>query len=333
MTNKCLITNDQMPKIRHWIFKNSSFIRHSDLGISNFLVICFLLLLLNGCQQKPLYKDTRMMMGTFVEVSSPDERAAAIAFDEIKRIEDLLSKYKPESEISRLNREGKQRGLSPETFQIIKKAKEYWQVSDGAFDITVASLMDLWGFTDKRFRVPSEEEIKEALAAVGSDKIVLQDSENVIEFNVPGVKVDLGAIAKGFAVDSAIKKLKAEGIISCLINAGGDIFCLGDKNGKPWNIAIQNPAGPGFRGSLELKDKAVATSGNYQQYFIKENKRFSHIINPKTGYPANSGVSSVSVIAADCTTADFLATAIFVLGKDKAQTLAEKFTDVEVILE
>jgi thiamine biosynthesis lipoprotein len=190
--------------------------------------------------------------------------------------------------------------------------------------------MDLWGFTDKKFRLPKDDEIKKTINLVGSDKIILQEENNVVEFKNLGMKIDLGAIAKGYAIDSAINKLKINGVKSCLINAGGDLFCLGDKLGKPWNIAIQNPRLPSFLGYLKLKDRAVATSGDYEQYFIQDNRRYAHILNPKSGYPADSGVVSVTVLASDCLTADALATAIFVLGKIKGEELAKKILGVEV---
>lgn len=304
--------------------------RESLKKIILLFAICHLpFALLCGCQSQQLYRDKRIAMGTFVEVISPDKRAANIAFDEIKRIEGLLSKYKENSEISRLNKFGKL-NISPDTSYIIRKAKEFWLASDGAFDITVGPLMDLWGFTNKKYYFPQKYEIKNTLGLVGFNKIFLSNNDTVIQFDTLGVKIDLGAIAKGYAIDCAINKLKRAGIKSCLINAGGDMYCLGDRFAKPWNVAIQDPRQEGILEYLELKDKAIVTSGDYQQYFIKDARRYSHIFNPKTGYPADSGVISVTVIAPDCLTADALATSIFVLGKVKGEALAKKFLGVEV---
>jgi thiamine biosynthesis lipoprotein len=269
------------------------------------------------------------MMGTYVEVISPDMRAPGIVFREIQRFENLLSKYKPDSEVTKLNESGKLKA-SPEAFYVIKKSVEFWRASDGAFDITVAPLVDLWGFTEKRYRLPTDKEIKSALNLVGSDKIILHEEDNVVEFKTPGMKIDLGAIAKGYATDCAVIKLKTAGIKSCLINTGGQIYCLGDNFGIPWKVAIKNPRGKTVIGYLKLKDKAVATSGDYEQYFFKNNKRYSHILNPKTGYPADSGILSVTVVAQDGLTSDALATAIFVLGKSKGAVLAGRFADTEV---
>lgn len=268
-------------------------------------------------------------MGTFVEVTSPDKDAAKVVFDEIKRLDDLLSKYRENSEVSRLNKIGKLK-VSPETSHIIKKAGEFWLASDGAFDITVGPLIDLWGFTDKKYYLPEKKEIKGVLTRVGFDKIVFHNNDNMVKFKIPGMKIDFGGIGKGYAVDCAVNKLKEKGIKSCLINAGGQIHCLGNKFGKPWRVAIRNPRKAGLIDYLELEDKAVSTSGDYEQYFMKGNRRYGHILNPKTGYPANSGVISATVIANDGLTADALSTSIFVLGKAKGEELAKRFTDVKV---
>ncbi|MFZ2356961.1 MAG: FAD:protein FMN transferase, partial [Candidatus Omnitrophota bacterium] len=294
-----------------------------------FALCALSLTFLFGCQDKTLHKDSRLMMGTFVEVTSPDKLAKNIVFQELTRVENLLSKYKPGSEISRLNRQGKL-AVSPETFYILKKSQELWKLSDGAFDITVSGLVDLWGFTDKKYKVPEESEIKAALKFVGSQKIIFNDEKNVVEFIASGVKVDLGAIAKGYALDCALKKLKENNITSCLINIGGQIYCLGDRFGKPWKIAIQSPRGKDFVDFLELKDAGVATSGDYEQYFVKDNARYSHILNPKTGYPANSGIISATVITNNNLVADALSTAIFVLGKEKGMELIKKFPGTKV---
>lgn len=292
--------------------------------------LCVLsLTFLFGCQDKALHKDSRLIMGTFVEVISPEKTAKDIVFQELTRVENLLSKYKPDSEISRLNRLGKL-AVSPETFYILKKSQEFWKLSDGAFDITVSGLVDLWGFTDKKYKVPEESEIKAALKFVGSQKIIFNDEKNVVEFIASGVKVDLGAIAKGYALDCALKKLKENNITSCLINIGGQIYCMGDRFGKPWKIAIQSPRGKDFVDFLELKDAGAATSGDYEQYFVKDNARYNHILNPKTGYPANSGIISATVITNNNLAADALSTAIFVLGKEKGMELIKKFPGTKV---
>jgi thiamine biosynthesis lipoprotein len=290
------------------------------------LLYCYIaIFFLSGCacqRTSPLYKDSRLMMGTVVEVISPDKQAARIAFREIKRVENLLSFYKDDSEISRLNKQGRLE-VSPDTLLVIKKAGESWEATQGAFDITIGPLMELWGFYNKEYRLPGDLEIKEKLNLIGFDKLRIND--NIIEFKIKGMKIDLGGIAKGYAVDCAVDRLRLAGINSALLNAGGDIYCLGDKRGSPWRVAVRKERGRGPAGYLELKDKAVATSGDYEQYFMVDKVRYCHILNPKTGRPADSGVASVTVIADDCLTADALATSIFILGEKKGRILAKRY--------
>ena len=280
--------------------------------------------------QKRLYRDNRLLMGTFWEVTSPEKKASSIVFAEASRLEQLFSKYNPTSEISLLNHTGKLK-VSPETFQLIKKSKEFYQLTDGAFDITVAPLVELWGFTRHETEIPADEKIKSTLLLIGSDKIILHEDNSVVEFMLPQMKIDLGAIAKGFALDCAVKKLKKNNINSCLINAGGQVYALGDKFGAPWKIAIKNPREPGISETLELKNQSASTSGDYEQFFLKNGKRYSHIINPKTGYPIDTQTHSVTIIADNGLTADALSTAIFILGKDKGAELLKKISGTKAI--
>lgn len=268
-------------------------------------------------------------MGTFVEVISPYKEAANTAFQEIARIEKLLSKYDPDSEISKLNKTGVL-AASDDTLYILKKAEEFWKLSDGGFDVTVGPLMDLWGFTDKKYKLPKEEDIRKTLEKVGFDKIIFNNQNNVVKYKTLGIEIDLGGIAKGFAVDRAVNKLKEIGVTSCLINVGGQVYCLGDNSGKPWRVGIKNSRKPGIVENLALKNKAVSTSGDYEQYFIINGRRFSHIMDPKTGYPVDTGVSSVTVIADDSILTDVLSTSIFVLGREKGGKLAKAIGNVQV---
>ncbi len=278
-----------------------------------------------------MYRDKQAMMGTFVEVISPDARAAGIAMARMRDVERRFSVYDAASDISRLNDSGAC-CLSPETYALLLKAKEYWLASDGAFDITVGPLMELWGFRNRQFRRPTDAQVREVMAAVGTNKIIFHASGDIVEFSVPGMKVDCGAIAKGYAVDCAVSALREAGVSSCLINAGGDIYCLGKRFGKPWNVAIQDPRGPGMVRTISLVDKAVATSGDYEQYFTDGGSRFSHIMDPVSGYPAKAKAVSVTVVADDCVTADFLATTGIVLGKSSIAALAKRFNSDDVFV-
>ncbi len=298
-----------------------------SVKIAKSIAMSLALLLLAGCGERKLYSEKRAIMGTSIEVVSPYGKAAEIVFGEFNRVEDLLSKYKPSSEVYRLNKNGGLK-VSRETFCLIKKAKDFYQATDGAFDVTIGPLVDLWGFTDRRYSYPPREDVRRKLKLVGSDKIILNDKDCMVKFMLSGMRIDLGGIAKGYALDCAIKKLKENNINSCLINAGGQVSCLGDKFGKPWNIAIASPRGKGTVGCLGLKDRSIATSGDYQRYFIKDKKRYSHILNPKTGRPADTDIASVTVVAEDGLTADVLATAMFILGREGAWALADKFPGV-----
>lgn len=293
------------------------------------LYSAFLLLslaFLSGCQRQKLYSDERLFMGTFIKITSPDQRASRIAFAQFKEVDDRLSKYKEGSEISMLNKR-KTYKVRRETMELLRKSKEFCIVSQGAFDITVGPLIQLWGFKDKSFRQPSGEEISAMLQRIGCDKIILDFDNNVVKLQ-PDMELDLGAIAKGYAIDCAVAALKSAGIKSCLINAGGEVYCMGDKFGKPWRVGIQDPRGKGLIEYIEPRDQAVSTSGDYEQYFVRGNKRFSHIMDPKTGYPADSGVIAVTVIAPDGTAADALSTAIFVMGKEKAEQVMKRYPQV-----
>lgn len=304
--------------------------------ITIFIVLVISAIALNTARsprketKNPLFNEERVLLGTFVKVISPSDKAAEIAFREIERIEGLLSKYKPESEVYRLNKTGKIKA-SPETFFIIKRAKEFYALSNGAFDITVGPLVDLWGFTEKNYRVPHKKDLNKALNLVGSDKIILRVEDNVIQFLLPGMKIDLGAIAKGYAVDCAIEKLKKAGIKDCLINAGGQVYCLGKNYSKPWRVSIRNPAGGKKNNILELRDKAVSTSGIYEQNFIKESAVYGHIINPKTGMPVENSLLSVTIVTGNSLDADALSTAIFILGGE-TKALAAAFKDTRAII-
>lgn len=305
-----------------------------NLLLSKFLLVfAFYILpftLLIGCQKENhLYHETRVMMGTFVEVQSDNKDALGIAFNEIKRIESLLSKYSPGSDIYRLNETGSLKA-STETMEVISKAKEFWAASGGMFDITVGPLMDIWGFREYSYKQPKQQEILAALNKVGFEKISINRVNNLVEFKIPGMKIDLGAIAAGYAVDSAIAKVKQAGIKNCLINAGGDIYCLGANKGRPWFVGIQSPGKKTIFKKLRLKDKAVTTSAGYERFLEKDGRKYTHFMNPQTGYPLDFLVPSVTVIADDCLTADVLATVIVLLGKEKgSRLLAEKYPGVK----
>lgn len=319
------------------------------------LILLIFSLILSGCGDKeplrhtePIRKRQELLMGTLVEISIADEDKDATeidlaidkAFKEIKRIEDLLSPYNKDSEISRINRLGEREAItvSDETFSLIKRSIEFSRISEGAFDITVAPLLELWGFSIDPSAgspvIPSEEEVKTKLSLVGWDRIITHDRSRSIAFSRAGMKIDLAAIAKGYAVDRAIEALRGEGITRAIVDAGGDIYCLGAKSEtEPWVIGIKDPRRPNeILNTLDIIDRAIVTSGDYERYFIVEGKRYSHIIDPRTGYPVQNKVMSVTILAPGCLEADALATAVFVMGEEKGAEFIDQFDSVEVII-
>lgn len=276
-------------------------------------------------EPQELLKETRLVMGTYAEISvysSNKENAARAvkeAFGEMERLDGLMSNYKPSSELSRINREAPQAPTScdPELLEVIENSLGYSALTKGAFDITVEPLVSKWGFYDGKVRVPTEEEVELILPAVSYKNINIQgygDSKS-ISFRHPDTRIDLGAIGKGYAVDRAVEVLKRQGITSAMVNLGGNIYAIGHPpGGRAWKIGVQHPRQKGvLLGYIELKDMGVATSGDYERFFTVNGKRYSHIIDPRTGMPAE-GVVSVTVVAGSATEADALSTGAFILG-------------------
>lgn len=278
---------------------------------------------------KPL-KQTEMIMGTLVEITviPGNEKAIREAFEALKKVDALMSTYKEDSEISILNREGKAQ-VSEETLEVIEDAIKFSNLTDGAFDITCRPLINLWKKAKKEEKAPTEEEIEEAISLVGYQRIILEG--NQIRLEKKGMQIDLGGIAKGYAVDKAIEALKKNNIKRALVNAGGDLYALGtDRQGEKWQIGVQDPREEDkIIDIIKVKDRAVATSGDYRRYFTLEGKRFSHIVNPKTGLTVQDVPMSVTIIGPDATTTDALSTGVFVLGPEEGMKLIESLPEVE----
>lgn len=313
--------------------------------LSVFFMILFLLLAFSSCNFSIIrsIEKTRDMMGTYVSITVfsneyTGNKAINTAFDRIKEIEGIASIFDENSEASFLNRNGYLDNPSPEFLNLINTSIDYYNISGGCFDITVQPLLDLWsGGLWKESEEVQAEKIEEALAVVGSDKIVVSD--NRIEFKVDGMAITLGGIAKGYAVDEAMEVLKEFGIKQALINAGGDLYAMGTKpDGTSWTISVLEPpvdydntdSGIEPLPVFVVTDKAVATSGNYYRYYDPE-KEVGHIMDPRTGYSANSCIS-VTIIADTCTEADALATSVFVMGPDDGMELVELLDNVETLI-
>ncbi len=306
-------------------------------------VVIGLSLLSTGCSEERAFKRIRFLMGTPAEITvvAKDKKSAyeAIdaAFSEIRRIEQLMSRHKPESALSRLNQRAGEESVETdrELLYLIAESIRLSRLSRGAFDITVAPLIEAYGFNkaiEGDFTLPSREEIAKSLDLVGSDKIIIDDENNRVRFSLPGMKLDLGGIAKGYAVDRAIEVLKQREIDKALVNLGGNIFALSSPREKGWQIGMQHPEiKDRIWAKIELKGEAVATSGDYERFFTAKGKRYGHIINPKTGRPAGA-VLSATIVASSALEADGLSTAVFVLGAQEGMELIESIDGVEGVI-
>jgi thiamine biosynthesis lipoprotein len=190
--------------------------------------------------------------------------------------------------------------------------------------------VELWGFYGDSSHLPQDEEIKDCLSKIGYKYLTTIKNEK-LERSKENISIDLGGIAKGYSVSQAAKALKAEGVTSALIDAGGDVYALGKKGGKFWNVGIRSPRGEDLLGYVEVEDLAVMGSGDYERFFIKDGKRYHHILSPKSGYPAE-GLSGITVIYTDPIIADAWATALFVLGPEKGPEIVEKIPGMETIM-
>jgi len=283
------------------------------------------------------FEATRSMMDTFVTIAvyTSDEakadEAINAAFDRMEEIERVASIFDEEAEAFRLNQQGYLEAASEDLRQLIIKSLEYSKLTDGAFDITIQPLLELWeaGLWQETEEV-QQSRINETLALVGWDKIGIEDDK--IYFMEEEMKITLGGIAKGYAVDEALKIIRKMGIKHALINAGGDMATLGSKpEGEPWFIALVNPDDQTQSlANFNIINQAVATSGNYERYFDPE-KQAHHIINPQTGYSAQECIST-TVIAENATQADALATSIFVMGPEAGVELIESLSNVECLM-
>jgi len=312
------------------------------------LLCCATALSLSSCNllspdKERLFKKSTVLMDTIVSITvvstSRDRAEKAIneAFRELKRLEDIMNFYSEESEVSRINRNAGIRPVkvSMDMIDIIEKAIYVSRLTDGAFDITTGPLTRLWDFqnktptvTDATKKVPEPSEIRKALRLVNYRDIVINQKDSTVFLKRKGMLIDLGGIAKGYGADRAMEILKKNGINSCLVAIAGDIKVSGRKpDGSPWVIGIRHPraekGSDDIFTSLPLTDAAISTSGDYERFFIKDGKRYHHIINPFTGYPSES-TGGVSVITEKGYLSDSLATAVFVLGPEKGMELLKR---------
>lgn len=241
------------------------------------------------------------------------------ASDEVNRLDRMMSNYRPDSELSQVNRYAASRPVevSEEFFDLLARCLDYSRRSEGTFDITVGPLMRLWGFYKGSGRLPHRAELRGILSRIGYRNVILDRAHLTVRFAREGVELDPGGIGKGYAVDKLVPILKANGIQSALISAGGSsIYAIGAAPGeKGWKVKIRDPKNPSRTiQEVELRDYSMSTSGNYEKFFWAEGKMYSHIMDPRTGYPAE-GVLSVSVIAPHTLDSEAWAKPYYILGR------------------
>ncbi len=280
--------------------------------VASILLLVSMAFMLSSCK---MTTDDFFAMDTYMSISiNGTKKDADKIKKEIYRLDSLFSS----ENIDKSN---------IEVYSLAQKSHAISELTDGAFDITVAPLMDIWGFRDEKYRVPSNEETKDALLKVGYTRPYEEQ------------ELDFGAVAKGYAGDKIKEILQKSNIKSAIVSLGGNVLAHGMSfEGRPWKVGIQNPKGEGYIGYVNVHDTNVVTSGGYRRYFESEGKKYSHIIDPKNGYPADSGVLSVTVISPDGALADALSTAFFVMGKDKTEEFCinsdykTEFSEFAVIL-
>ncbi len=280
-------------------------------------------------------------MGTRFEITviAPNEDIGYINIDEavseIKRIEKIISSWDDESETSLIN---KNAGIKPvkvcrELFQLIERSIKISEITDGAFDISYASMDNIWKFDGSMDRAPDEKEIQQSISKIGYQNIILNSKEQTVFLKEKGMRIGFGAIGKGYAADRAKELLVSKQVKGGIINASGDLTTWGTKvTGEKWLIGIANPMSKDKVFSwLPVVESSVATSGNYEKYIVLNGEKYSHIIDPRTGYPT-TGINSVSIFAKNAELCDALATAVFIMGRDSGIHLINQMDGVDAVV-
>lgn len=280
--------------------------------------------------QQPVSRDV-FAMDTYMTVTAygdAAQNAVDEAVAEIERLDGILSTGDENSEIFALNQQGGGT-ISEDTEYLLERSLEIWQDTDGTFEIGIYPVMQAWGFTSGEYRVPSKEELDQLLSLADSSQISVNQEDSSVSFGKDGMKIDLGGIAKGYTSSRIMDIFRNDGVTSGLVSLGGNVQVLGVKpDGSKWRVAIQSPSGGDeYLGILEAADCAVITSGGYERYFEEGGVTYHHIIDPSTGYPADSGLESVSIVSADGTLADGLSTALFIMGREKAEAFWREHSD------
>ena len=303
----------------------------------------FLFLILCGfsSHSQVLRKRTTLLMGGRFDISivAKDSLSAEQNIDEviaeITRIENLISDWKPTSQVSEVNQNA---GIRPvkvdrEVFELTQRALRFSEITDGGFDISFAAMDRIWKFDGSMTEMPSAEAIKKSVEKVGYKNIILDSINSTIFLKLKGMKIGFGALGEGYATDKCRAMMLAKGIQAGIINGSGDMSTWGTQpNRKPWNIGITNPFDTDKLTTIvPINNGAVTTSGSYEKFVVFDGKRYSHIINPATGYPA-TGLCSVTVFGPNAKTANGLSTSLMVLGKTAGLVLLDKFPDYSCLM-
>ncbi len=300
--------------------------------------------ILSACRgsEPALVSSARMAMGSELRVSAftADEPGARAAFDEVfaefDRLDGLLSVWRDGSDVQRINQAAGRHAVPVEadTLAVLAEARQVGDWTNGKFDITFGALSDIWRFDqDQDDRVPTGEEIAARLGLVDYTAVRVDEADGTAYLSRPGMRIHLGGIGKGYAVDRAAAILRSRGIANFMIQAGGDLYVAGRRAGRPWRLGIadpRNPDGPPF-GSLDLSDSTFSTSGDYERFFIKDGIRYHHLLDPDEGRPAR-GCRSVTIVTDRAVRADALSTGVFVLGPAAGLALVERLPGVEAVI-
>ncbi len=309
--------------------------------MKRFALLLHLLLLLCACggepeQEVPTVQKTNFQMDTVVTITLydwTDENTIDAAFAEIDRLEDLLSVEKEGSDLDRLAKAAGQDWveIAPETLEVLELAKEYCTVSDGLLDVTAGPLIDLWDINHGG-HYPTQEELDAVLPLIGCDDLLVEEGRAYL--SRPGMEANLGAIAKGYIADRVKDLLVGMGVEHAVLDLGRNILLIGGKTEDiPFRIGVQDPNGDqgALLAVLAVSDKSLVTSGVYERYFEHEGKRYHHILDPNTGFPADNGLAAVSIVSDDSANGDALSTTCLLLGKEKGLALIESLPGVEAL--
>jgi FAD:protein FMN transferase len=309
-------------------------------GMLLLIVVVGVVIVLARQRTPQIVSQSRLLLDTVFDITvvATDETAAAriiaAAYGEVQRLDSVLSRYQETSQIAAVNRQAGQETMvpvAPEVSALVRRSVAYAELTNGVFDVTVGPLVDLWGIGTDHEHVPTTAELRPVLQRMGYQAVEVADAG--LRLKNPDMSLDLGGIAKGYIVDQTVAFLQRAGVQQMMVNAGGNIRCVGPKpDGTPWRIGIQHPREKGeILGVIALQGASVATSGDYERVFFQDNVRYHHILDPRTGLQARD-CQSVTILAKTAEQADAFSTAVFVMGPDEGLAFLERQPDVEGLI-